>query len=111
MVFVLDLADLDADDVDRVIRRGEDVIRRMPKKSVLALTNLSNNGTTDKLKEYAKQFLEQSKPQVLKGAFSGISDGRLKADWDDLLSSVGNDLETFASFDDALSWLIESDAA
>ncbi|HEY6007626.1 MAG TPA: hypothetical protein VIU40_04825 [Geobacteraceae bacterium] len=111
MVFVFDLSSLDPDDVHAVMMRGEDVIRRMPQKSVLTLANIRDNERYDILREYTKHFVENYGSQVAKMAVSGIADNRVREEWSDMLSSLVEDLELFDNVDDAVSWLIDSQAA
>jgi hypothetical protein len=111
MVLVIDLSQLDSEDARKVATRGEDIIKRMPKKSVLTLANFANTSPSDELEECAKQLLEHSKPHVLKGAVTGFAGRQLQAYWDKLSSSAENNFESFESYEDALHWLVDSKAA
>ena len=111
MVLVIDLSQLESEDARKVVERGEDIIRRMPKKSVLTLANLANSRQSSDLERYTRQLLEHSEPHVLKVAVTGTADKRLHAYWDRLSSSGHSNFECFKSYEDALGWLVNSEAA
>ena len=111
MIFVCDLSDLDRDDAIRVVEHGRDILRRMPRKSVLAVARLENVKHDGDLEMHLRELIQQSDPQVLKGAVTSVTDRRLRADMETLMGSLGKDKETFARYEDAVSWLLASEAA
>jgi hypothetical protein len=111
MIFVCDLTDLDKEDAIRVVRHGEDILRRMPKKSVLAVARLANVKYDDELEAHIRHLIQQTDPYVVKGAVTGVTDRRLRVDMEVLMDSLGKDKETFASYEDAVCWLLDSEAA
>ena len=111
MVFVCDLSGLERDDAIRVVEHGRDILRRMPRKSVLAVARLEDVKHDAELEMHLRELIAQSDPQVLKGAVSSVTDRRLRADMEDLMQSLGKDKETFARYEDAVSWLLASEAA
>lgn len=110
MIFVCDLSNLDTEDAIRVVKYAEDIIKRMPKKTVHAVAHLTNVKYNEKLESNIKHVIKHTDPHVLKGAVAGITDQRLKADMHDLMSSLGRNKETFVHYEDAIYWLA-SDAA
>ncbi len=110
MVFVCNVSDLEPDDALRVIRYTEDVIKRMPKKSVLAMACLVNVKYSKEMEGHIQHLLDQCAPHVLRGAYCGISDRELKDEIECLLRPSGSNRKTFGGREEALSWLVASDA-
>lgn len=111
MIFVCDLSDLDTEDACQVIRHGEDIIKRMPKRTVLAVARLANVKHDALVEGYLKRLIAQCDPHVLRGAISGITDQRLKAGLEKFILLMGEKhVESFNSYDDAVSWLVKKAA-
>ena len=106
MIFVCDLSGLEVDDALKVLKRAEDIIKRMPKRSVLAVARLTNVKYNEEIEVYIRHLIEQSDPHVLKGAVTGVTDKRLRVEIDDLMASLGKNKETFDTYEDAVSWLL-----
>lgn len=111
MIFVCDLSDLDADDAIRVIEYSKGIIKRMPKKSVLAVAHLPNVKYDNALEAELRQVIDQSDPHVLRGAVSGMTDRRLRTELGAFLDSLGENNEAFVRYEDAMTWLMQSEAA
>ena len=111
MVFVIDLSQLESEDAHKVIERGEDIIRRMPKNSVLTLANLENTRQDAELEKRTMELLKHSKPHVLKAAVAGIAGKSLQAYRNQLSSAESASFESFRNFEDALGWLVQFEAA
>src|SRR5574340_1041824 len=87
MVFVCDVSDIEPDDALRVIQYTEDVIERMPKKSVLAMACLVNVNYSKEMEAHIRHLLDPCAPHVLRGAYYSISDRELKDEIECLLPS------------------------
>ncbi|HZV82960.1 MAG TPA: hypothetical protein VFF53_12410 [Geobacteraceae bacterium] len=111
MVFLFDLSSLDTDDALQVIHRGEDVIGRMPEKSVLTLVDISDNHQGNLLKEFTVKLVSKESTFISKVAFSGVSEQSVIKEWSDLMSSIGNNFKAFKHAVDAVGWLTETGAA
>ena len=111
MVFVCDLSGLEPDDVRSVVSRSRDIISRMPANSVHMLMNLSGIRDCGSTKMCTRELLKEVGPHLYKGAVSGLADILEKAVWEGALSVARKDLGYFATYEDALCWLVEPRAA
>ncbi|HEX8960156.1 MAG TPA: hypothetical protein VF775_01130 [Geobacteraceae bacterium] len=108
MVFVCNVSDLEPDDALQVIQYTEDIIKRMPKKSVLALAYLVNVKHNQEMEANIQYLLDKCAPHVSKGAYCGMNDRELQDEIERLLPSSGSNRKTFGSREEALSWLVAS---
>ncbi len=106
MVFVCDVSGLNPEDAMKVIKHTEDVVRRMPTKSVLALAYLDNVEGSKEMGECIKYLHDKCTPHVLKGAYCDITDKILKGEIEHLLPTSGSKRKSFGSREEALSWLV-----
>ena len=111
MVLVIDLSELESEDAHKVIKRGEDIIRRMPKNSVLTLANLENTRQDDELEKRTMELLKHNKPHVLKAAVAGIAGKSFQAYRNQLSCAENASVESFRNIEDALGWLVHPEAA
>lgn len=111
MIFVCDLSGLGTADAHQVIMHGEDIIKRMPRHTVLAVAQLADVKHDEQLEGYLKQLIGQCDHHVLRGAVSGVTDAQLKTRLERFVTSIGHHVGSFDSYDDALSWLVSSEAA
>lgn len=106
MVLQLDFSGLCLADAREVAEYGKTVIGKMPKNSVLTLTNVTNVVYDTEFNTVAKELMACNKPYVLAGAVVGVTGWRRVAYWTGLVFSGRNNLKMFDTIDDAKEWLV-----
>lgn len=72
-LLLFDFSELEKEEVQQVMNYGTQMISRMPKGSVLTLTNVSGLKYDDELKEDFKNFTNHNRPHVVAGAVVGVT--------------------------------------
>ena len=106
MIFLFDFSGLAVDDGREVSEYGKGVIARMPKNSVLTLTDVTNVVYDDTFNALAKELTAHNKGHVRAGAVVGVSGWRKLAFWAALKFSGRDNLKLFATVEDAKGWLV-----
>lgn len=106
MIFQFDFSGLVVEDAREVAEYGKGIIGRMPKNSVLTLTDVTNAIYDDAFNAVAKDLLACNKPYVLAGAVVGVTGWRRVAYWAALLFSGRDNLKLFDTADAAKDWLV-----
>ncbi len=105
MIFRFDLSGLAYEDGREVCDYGKGIIGRMPKNSVLTLTDVTDVAYDDGFSALAKELTAHNKLHVRAGAVVGVSGWRKLAFWAALTFSGRDNLRLFDRTGDALAWL------
>lgn len=105
MILTFDFSGLEISDARQVCDYVKGLISRMPKGSVLTLTNVTNVKYDDAFKELTKDLVEHNKPFVLAGAVIGVEGWRKLVFWAVTKLTGRNNLRLFDDIEYAKEWL------
>ena len=105
MVYHFDFSGLNAEEAHDVAHYGKSVIAKMPQRSLLTLTDVTNVNYDEKFSAISKDLVQHNKPFVLAGAVVGVTGWRKLAFWAALKFTGRNNLRLFDSTEEASEWL------
>ncbi len=108
-IICLDIADLDTKDKNEFnehIELAKQRIRKMPEKSSLIITNVSNIRFDADMANSIKKYAEHNTPYVKASAIVGLS-GLQKIIFLAVKSITGRDFYLAKSVDEAKDWLVQ----
>ncbi|NVO01029.1 MAG: hypothetical protein HXX17_17095 [Geobacteraceae bacterium] len=106
MILTFDFSDLEISDARQVCDYVKGLISRMPKESVLTLTNVTNVKYDGEFKELTKDLVEHNKPFVLAGAVVGVDGWRKLVFWAVTKLTGRSNLRLFDDIEYAKEWLV-----
>jgi hypothetical protein len=104
-LLLFDFSGLEKEEVQQVMNYGTQMISRMPKASVLTLTNVSGLKYDDELKEDFKRFVEHNRPHVVAGAVIGVTGWKKLIYLAALKFSGRTNLQLCSDEEEAREWL------
>jgi len=109
MIYSLDFSNLAFEDARAVVEQGKKTIGKMPKRSILTLTNVENIAQDAQFNALAAELTSHNKPYVMAGAVVGVSGWRKIAYLAALMFSGRDNLKLFNGIEEAKVWLSKYD--
>lgn len=105
MILLFNFADLAIEDARQVCDYAKGLISRMPKGTVLTLTDVTNVKYDADFRELSKDLAEHNKPFVLAGAVIGVDGWRKMVFWAVTKITGRSNLKLFDDAESAKEWL------
>jgi hypothetical protein len=103
-IFLVDLSDRSAAEVEEICRGVPDIVTTCPRSSVLALTDFTRASFNHEAIQVIKESAVFDKPYVKKSAFVGTEDFPQKFS-ENLSSFSRREFRAFKTREEALAWL------
>jgi hypothetical protein len=105
MILFFNFADLAIEDARQVSNYAKGLISRMPKGTVLTLTDVTNVKYDADFRELSGELVEHNKPFVLAGAVVGVDGWQKMVFWAVTKFTGRSNLKLFAEAESAKDWL------
>ena len=106
-ILLQDFSDMkDQDELISLIRKGAQLTRQQPPKSVLVLTDMTRTRYDSQSSQEAKETVKGNTPFIKASALAGIT-GIMEIIVRAINAFAGREVKTFHTRDEALEWLVK----